>query len=708
MSGFGTAWVHSARSTVAGLCLMMVAALLVVTPAASADDAPLPDGLSAPTAAGSCWEIKQHDPGVSDGVYWLVTPSLVAPEQFYCDMTTDGGGWVLVGRGREGWRTNYEGRGTAAQVRGVVDGPSAFVPAQLSSLTIDGLLDGGRVDGLVDPIRLRRAQDVAGEYWQEVRFRFLTRDRWVWTFPAEHRVGAWSFEAQLSPSTGTGSGSGGQTNNFGNNQTFRRVITTATSAQGWTHGWSYGSSITGTNSSSSYLWSNTTGGGNARPFTQMFLRPRLMLADLEFPTIPVGGAAAEPVRPLLNNGVLPGEWGVTGLANGRNTELTPEVSAFAQIGNRVYVGGNFRWAQRGAGATSPPDRVEQSYLAAFDVNTGAFIPQFAPQFNEQVKSLAVLPDGTLAVGGEFTQANGQTAVGFARLNATTGATAPGWTLNIENRLSGGGLVSVRAMHERDGALYLGGLFTHISSSQASGTAYMRMAGKVSSTTGTPAFGWNPDLSGSVIDLDVSQDGTRVYASGYFREAGGLPAPHVAALSAADASLVGPAWEPEWSTPFNPNNPQRNYQQMIMEVGDRVWSGGSEHNLFSFDRNSFERLSGNITKQGGDFQAVATANGVVYAGCHCDQWNYSNAFTWSNVGTNWTQADKIGFVGAWDAVTGEVIPEFNPVFAVRAGYGPWAQFFDSNGNMWVGGDLTNTVRANGSVQWTGGFARLRAP
>lgn len=650
-----------------------------------------PDGLSSFTAAASCWEIKQLSPSAPSGVYWLVTPRLVAPEQFYCDMVTDGGGWVLIGRGREGWRTGYNGFGSTAQVREVTDGQAAFVPRQLSSEVIDGLLDGTRVDQMTDPIRLRRATDANGTSWQEGRFRFLARDRWVWTFGAEHRVGAWQL------GTGTGStGSGGQTNNFGNNNALRRVNTQATSAQGWTHGWAFGSTTTGTNSPTTYLWSNTNNAGFARPFTQLFIRPRLQQSDLNWAPVPDAGTAKQELRPLLDSGVLPGEWGVTGLANGRVSELAPEVSVFEQIGDRVYVGGNFRYVQRGQNATGA-ERVEQSYLAAFNVNTGAWLTDFRPTFNEQVKSLAALPDGTLAVGGEFTQANGQARPGFVRLNATTGAAAPGWQLNVENR-TGGGAINVRAMDVQGGALYLGGLFTHVTTTGFP-SAYMRMGAKVSATTGQPAANWNPDLNGSVIDLDASDAGTRVYMSGYFEaKLSGEAAKNAAALRTSDASLDDPAWSPVWS------NSNGYYQQAIQEVDDRVWVGGAEHSFFSFDRSTFARLSGNITKRGGDFQTVADSAGVVYAGCHCNDWNYSNAYTWSNVGTNWTQADRISYVAAWDAATGQVIPQFQPIMRSRAGLGPWGAFEDSLGNVWFGGDIDRAERSNGTSQWAGAFVR----
>ena len=158
--------------------------------------------ITSPSAAGSCWEIKQNTPSAAGGIYWLVTPALQAPEQFYCDKTTDGGGWVLVGRGRENWKQAYAGLGTTQQVRENITGQPAFNARQLSSKTIDGLLNGGRVDALTEGIRLRRARDEGGTTWQEVRFKFTSRDRWVWTFPAEHRVSTYSFDGV--------SGSGGK------------------------------------------------------------------------------------------------------------------------------------------------------------------------------------------------------------------------------------------------------------------------------------------------------------------------------------------------------------------------------------------------------------------------------------------------------------------------------------------------------------------
>ena len=79
------------------------------------------------------------------------------PAQFYCDQETDGGGWVMVGRGREGWTESYNGTGDPNQLHQNPTGPAAFTPVQLSSTTVDALLNGIKPQDLPDGMRLHRA-----------------------------------------------------------------------------------------------------------------------------------------------------------------------------------------------------------------------------------------------------------------------------------------------------------------------------------------------------------------------------------------------------------------------------------------------------------------------------------------------------------------------------------------------------------------------
>lgn len=678
------------RLAAVAAAFVAVAALAACEPAPNDPPPPPPDGLTSVSSAASCWEIKDRNPSAGNGVYWLSTPTLGAPEQFYCDMTTDGGGWVLVGRGRNAWNFQYQGQGTAAEVRDVIDGPGAFSPRALSAKTIDGLLDNGRVDALTEGIRLRRATTPDGTGRQEARFKMAKLDRWAWTFPATHPVGDYSFDAST--------GFGGQTIGFGLDFGFRGVYTFRSESQAFNQGFSYGPEVPGSTASTSYLWSNTDGLGGARPFTQMFIRPRLRSADRPWLRVPDNGLPAQARTPLLVNGVSPAPWGVTGLGNGVDGELNSEVQAFAQIGSRVYVAGNLRYVQQDAAGTG---RVEQRFLAAFDVTTGQWISTFRPQLNGQVKDLAALPNGRLVAAGEFTQANGQPALGTVALDAATGTTDTGWRLNVENRITGGTL-SVRALDVQGPWLYLGGAFTHLAGgSRINSPVYARGAARVALTDATPDAGWNPNFNGTAVDIDASAAGDRLYAAGYFSQSNTTATQSAAAIR-TDPGAAALAWSPVWSDGTN-------YQQAILESGDRVWVGGAQHSFFSFDRTTFERRSGNITTgevpAGGDFQAAEEADGMVYGACHCNDFNYSDAYVFRNLGNAWTRADKIGFIGAWNKATGAIDPEFSPQMKARQGIGPWAEFRDSTGTLWAGGDMVSAVRPNGTTQWVGGFVRF---
>ncbi|WP_396278339.1 fibrinogen-like YCDxxxxGGGW domain-containing protein [Glutamicibacter creatinolyticus] len=684
--------------TVAFLSVAMIATMSVLTPvpAAQADEetaaAATVDGLSQATAAASCWEIKQKNQNAPDGIYWLLTPTLVAPQEFYCDMTTDGGGWVLVGRGRQGWQTYVDGR-YASRVSNPVAGTAAFDVAQLGINTVDGLLNNTRVDSLDDGIRLRRATDTAGTQWQEARFKPARWGKFNWTFPAEWQVASYDFAGST--------GRNGTTNSFGNNNAYNRVDTNRSAATGWVWGFSYGSQVRGSTSSSSYLWSSTENGANARPFTQMYLRPKLMTDDLEYPQIDDQGSASIEQAPLAESTTMATTWGVNGLGNGAGGELNTEVQAFAQVGDRVFVGGNFRYVQTNRNGAN---RVEQRFIAAFNVNTGQYISTFTPTLNNPVKTMTALPDGRLAIGGQFSTVNGEQQASLAFIDPNTGKLS-GDQVTVENR-SAGGMGTLRNLKTEGDYLYLAGSFTHLTKRGSSTTASAWNGGRVNLNNGNPDTNWNPLLNGTAVGLHPSKDNPRTYFSGFFRMSGQTATVSAAAISTEPgASVVQPVWQPTFSRTLNDNL----WQYALAEADGRAWLGGSEHSLFSYDTENFELLSGNITKNGGDFQYMHVDGDVAYAGCHCDDWAYSNAFAWPSVGNEWTSADAIGQVGAWNTETGEMMRDFSPMVIGRAGYGVWATFTDSLGRLWVGGDYTDSVRLNTPTgfanQWSGGFMRF---
>ena len=182
MTGSGFSRSAITRST---LCLSIATALALpvaipaITPSTAVEqtadkrDSAFYNGTTSERAAASCWEAKQANPEAKSGAYWLYTPAMSQPTQFYCDQETDGGGWVKIGEGRDGWTENYEGQGDTSQLysdaapassgltleqgKPLSSLPAAKTPIQLSGTTISQLLNGTRPDQLSDGYRFRRA-----------------------------------------------------------------------------------------------------------------------------------------------------------------------------------------------------------------------------------------------------------------------------------------------------------------------------------------------------------------------------------------------------------------------------------------------------------------------------------------------------------------------------------------------------------------------
>jgi len=676
------------RCLALGLASMTGFGVLALSPTAalSAGD-PLHDGLSEATAAASCWEIKQNNPNSADGTYWLQTSTMEAPGQFFCDQTTDGGGWVLIGRGREGWETWSQGKGDQSKLATRSRKAGDFEVIQASHETVNGLLGGTKVSDLPDGLMVQRAWNHRGSSFQTVRMQFPKMSDFIWPFKSAHPVNV-KFNREWWVNGGI------VWSGFGTNAGWGYVNLTASAQNKYTMGWGYGplaSSWYDTSSSTSFFHRN---GSIINPYAEAYVRPELRSTDSSFRAIGDGGTAAETQKASVSEFATPMSWGVTGNLNGSIQEGNIQVQAFEQVGSTMYVGGNFTGVQKGKNGSETTSRG----LAAFDATTGEWSGQTF-DFNNQVKDLVELPGDKLLAVGDFTRVNGETHVGTVLIDAATGQIDPSWTLQVRN--GNASPVTVKAAKVVGDHIYLAGAFTHLTGNGSS-SVYTRNGARLS-LSGKPERGWNPEFNGAVIDIDVDENDSYLYAAGHFTRIHDRVAENAARVSTSDGATLDQSWS------FRHSYLIGKYQQAVTVGNGRVYFGGSQHSLFGYNTSDMTRTSGSITMQnGGDLQATThSTNGVVYGSCHCSDYTFQDAYHYLALGNTWTRADEIQWVGGWDEATGRQIGWTPYRLSSLRSTGAWALEMGDDGALWAGGDFNYSYTSKTAGQWSGGFVRMPA-
>lgn len=694
------------RAAIGALMLAGVVSPVVAWSGAQAATPPAQsgDGTTPETAGASCWGIKQRFPTSANGLFWIRTATLVAPEQFTCDMTTNGGGWVLIGRGREGWNWSPAAQGGQALLQNDPSGLATQSPVHLSADKVNGLLDGGAASALPDGIRLRRAANPAGTSWQDVRWFLANREPWSWHFSAGKPLASMSINGTVYRKAGTTrdtKGNDGVTNlpqagsgADGANRVFTHSYWKAPSRANQS-GFSLGS----ISASTSGYWYSPSGGWPI-PFTQVWLRPKIL--DSVPAVLPPGGSPAHQVPWVPSSKSENLAWGVGGPPDwtGRISTADPSkayVLAMKEAGGRMFVGGSFTKVTNNTGGS-----INRKFLAAFDLNTGAWISSCKPTLNGRVWDMDVSSDGGLLIAGDFTQVNGNpVASGLAKLNPSTCQLNTNFRVRITKD---GGRGMVRTVDLLGDRLFLGGQFNGVAVNGGR-VAPAPNTYEVNAISGQVG-GWRPQTNGTVFDINASERGDRVYIAGWFTKINGVAGEPYATRSSDGAPLTGLHWLRTSSSPSG------TYSQTVKEVGNQVFVGGREHFFSAYNRDTGARTQANLAVQGGDYQAAEQAFGYMFGTCHCggtDGVNISGKTIYNgnnrDLNNGATRSDRIQQVGLYDGATGAYQDWWLPSISTGTGDGPWAMTKDSNECIWQGGDTKrDSYSGNAALDWAGGFTK----
>ncbi len=357
--------------------------------------------------------------------------------------------------------------------------------------------------------------------------------------------------------------------------------------------------------------------------------------------------------------------------------------AVEEAGGFVYVGGKF------LEVTNGQDVQAQAHLAAFDLDSGAWVSSIRPIVGGPVLALELSPDGGLFVGGEMDEWNGATIGALVKINPVTGELWPGFTTRIY-----GGTSAIRDLSMGpDGWMYAAGTFTTASANGNPGS--VESVVRFDPVTGAIDWSWVPATDGGAI-WGVSRSYTEnvVYLAGWNNVKNGQT---VVGLDSSDADVV------VWDTfVLNFNCCNHMYDIQATPFGT-VFAVGEQHGAYLYDEaDDWAQIAGHVTsydsrfqessvRRGGDYQDIEMSSDglTLYASCHC--WGshssgvgFTPRYSFDISTVVGTPTGQISSTAAYDSITGTRDQSFLPYMAGDSG--GWGVLEASDGCIWIAGGI----------------------
>jgi trimeric autotransporter adhesin len=260
---------------------------------------------------------------------------------------------------------------------------------------------------------------------------------------------------------------------------------------------------------------------------------------------------------LNTSNATPTEWSPTFFGN--------RIATLAVSDSKIFIGGEAQGVNWG---------IYDSHIL-IDESTGTFWPHSLDVGSGEIETM-VVQDNTLFIGGRFTTVNAVNRKNIAAIDLSTGNVLP-WNPGAEGFISTFDNTRVSAMDINGNTLYISGIFRTVAGQTRLGLA------AVDATSGALSA-WNPGIGDgtSMGEYAVSMDihDNALYLAGTFTTLAGQNRPFLGAVDLNSGDLL--SWDPEVISEISKIRIAGNSAYVLGDFEDGIAGAIREHGIAAID------------------------------------------------------------------------------------------------------------------------------